>query len=82
MKTKIQKWGNSQGLRLSKELLSGVDLDVGDEVEVEAHEGSLVITPSNKIRGKYDLKDLVQQIPKDYRPEEVNWGKPSGKEAW
>ncbi len=51
MKTKIQTWENSQGLRLSKELLSNVDLDVGDEVDIEAHEGSLVITrvPQNVI---------------------------------
>lgn len=51
MKTKIQTWENSQGLRLSKELLSNVDLDVGDEVDIETHEGSLVITrvPQNVI---------------------------------
>ena len=29
MITKIQKWGNSQGLRLSKTLLSDADIDVG-----------------------------------------------------
>lgn len=30
MFTKAQKWGNSQGLRLSNELLSNADPSVGD----------------------------------------------------
>ena len=31
MLAKIQKWGNSQGLRLAKNLLADAQLDVGDE---------------------------------------------------
>ena len=34
MLAKIQKWGNSQGLRISKNLLSDAQLDVGDEVDI------------------------------------------------
>lgn len=30
MITRVQRWGNSQGLRLSNELLSDVDRSVGD----------------------------------------------------
>ncbi len=33
MLAKIQKWGNSQGLRLTKNLLEDAQLDVGDEVD-------------------------------------------------
>lgn len=31
---KIQKWGNSQGLRLTKALLQETQINVGDEVSV------------------------------------------------
>jgi antitoxin component of MazEF toxin-antitoxin module len=41
MITKVQKWGNSQGLRLSKELLSNVEVGVGDAVDVAARDGVL-----------------------------------------
>ena len=34
MITKIKKWGNSQGLRLTKDILADAQLNVGDEVEV------------------------------------------------
>ena len=31
---------------------------------------------------KYDIHELVMKMPKDYIPEEVNWGDPVGKEVW
>jgi antitoxin MazE len=82
MITKVQKWGNSQGLRLSKELLSNVDLNVGDAVEVAARNGVLVITPARRVRGGHDLRQLVKDIPADYKVEELSWGPPAGREVW
>ncbi len=82
MITKVQKWGNSQGLRLSKELLGDADIDVGDAVEVVVREGSLVVRPLRRVRGGHDLRELVRRIPKDYESEEVEWGPPLGREAW
>ncbi len=82
MLTKIQKWGNSQGLRINKDLLGSANLNVGDEVEIQVKNGALVISPAHKIRGRYKLEDLVARIPGDYQPEEVDWGEPTGKEVW
>jgi antitoxin MazE len=82
MLTKIQKWGNSQGLRLSKEMLADVHIEVGDPVNVTSQNGSLIIAPVRRVRGAVDLKDLVARIPKDYEPEELDWGPPVGREVW
>ena len=82
MITRVQKWGNSQGLRLSKGLLSEVEIDVGDAVEVAVHDGSLVVTPVRRVRGGHDLRELVRRIPRDYEPEEFDWGPPVGREVW
>ena len=82
MFTKIQKWGNSQGLRLPKSVLEDVRLGVGDEVDVVAQEGVIIIAPIRKIRGRYRIEELVAQIPEDYQASEVDWGEPAGKEAW
>jgi antitoxin MazE len=82
MITKIQKWGNSQGLRLSKQLLSDANINVGDEVEVAVREGTLTVTPIRRVRGGHDLREIVGRIPKDYKPEELEWGPPVGREAW
>ncbi len=82
MLAKIQKWGNSQGFRISKNLLSDIQLDVGDEVDISVKEGVIILTPAKRIRGRYNLKDLVERIPKSYKPGEVDWGMKVGKETW
>ena len=82
MYTKIQKWGNSQGLCLAKNVLKDARLEVGSEVNVTVRDGIITIMPIRKIRKRYCLDDLVAQIPKDYYTSEVNWGKPVGKEVW
>jgi len=82
MITKIQKWGNSQGLRLSKTLLSDADIDVGDAVDVAVHKGVLVVTPVRRVRGGHDLRELVRRIPKGDRRANLDWGPPAGREVW
>jgi antitoxin MazE len=82
MITKVQKWGNSQGLRLSKEMLSNVEIGVGDAVEVTARDGAILIAPVRRVRGRHDLRELVRRIPKNCKAAEVDWGGPVGKEAW
>jgi antitoxin MazE len=79
--TKVQRWGNSQGVRIRKDLLESADLVVGDEVEVEVRDGGLVITPARRIRGRQSLAQLVREIPAGYRPEELEWGAPAGREV-
>lgn len=78
----VQKWGNSQGLRLNKHLLTSLDLQVGDSVDVNVREGEIVIRPVRRTRGRYDLAELVQRIPEGHATEEVLWGEPVGKEVW
>ncbi len=82
MITKIQKWGNSQGLRLSKTLLADADIKIGDAVDVTTHDGALVITPLRRVRGGHDLRALVRRIPKNHTPVEFDWGTPTGREVW
>jgi antitoxin MazE len=82
MVTKVQKWGNSQGLRLTKQVLEDAGILIGDEVDVATRDGVIVIAPVRRVRGKHNLQELVSRIPKDYESSEVEWGKPVGKEAW
>lgn len=82
MVTIIQKLGNSQGLRLAKQVLEDVHISVGDDVDVTARDGLIVIAPARRIRGKRSLQELVSRIPKSYKPEEMEWGAPAGKEVW
>jgi len=82
MLAKIQKWGNSQGIRLAKNLLADAQLGVGDEVDISVKDGIMIVTPAKRIRGRHNLKDLVARIPENYQAGEVDWGEPVDKEVW
>ncbi|MBN2097999.1 MAG: AbrB/MazE/SpoVT family DNA-binding domain-containing protein [Dehalococcoidia bacterium] len=82
MVTRIQKWGNSQGLRLPKQVLEDAHLSLGDDVDITVQDGLIVIVPARRVRGRHNLEELVSRIPKDYEAEEIDWGEPAGREAW
>ncbi len=82
MLSKVQKWGNSQGIRIPKNLLENSHIKIGEEVTISANNGKIIVEPTHKIRGKYDIKALISKIPDDYKVEEENWGTPSGREVW
>jgi antitoxin MazE len=77
---KVQRWGNSQGVRLPKSVLDLAGIEVGDDVEIEVGDGQIVV--SRVARPKYDLAELVARIPEGYMATEVDFGPPVGKEAW
>ena len=80
MIAKIQKWGNSQGIRFSQEILKQIRISVGDEVEVEVQGREIIVKPINRTRGKYRLSDLLSKS--NQKQGEINWGPKSGKEVW
>ena len=82
MLTKVLKWGNSQGLRLTKALLNEAGIHVGDEVNVSVQRGRIVVEALSRVRSRYDLNALLSEMPKKYQPEELDWGPPAGKEVW
>ena len=82
MLTRVQKWGNSQGLRFAKSLLEEAHIKIGDQVRVSVQDGRIVVEPVATVRGRYRLKALVSRMPKDYSVEEADWGPPVGRETW
>jgi antitoxin MazE len=80
MVAKIQKWGNSQGLRLPKHLLESAGMTVGDDVEILAEQEEILI--KKKSKPKFDLAEMISRMPRDYQVHEESFGKPVGKEEW
>ena len=74
MLAKVLKWGNSQGLRLTKALLNEAGIHVGDDVNVSVQRGRIVVEPVSRVRGRYDLEPLLSQMPEEYQPEELDGG--------
>lgn len=51
MKKKVQKWGNSRGLRFPRSILRKAHIAVGDEVEIISRAGSIVVKPGRDVHG-------------------------------
>jgi antitoxin MazE len=77
---KVQKWGNSLGVRLPRAVTKEARIEAGSEVDVQLVKGEIVLRPVR--RKKYNLADMLAQIDPDNLPEKIDWGPPVGKEVW
>ena len=87
-KTAVRRWGNSQGIRLSKEIINRMNLKEDDEVSISIDDGKMIIEKINK--PKYlNLKERLEAfynkpIHEIYveSTQEVDTGIPKGEEIW
>ena len=83
MTTTIQKWGNSQGVRLPKPILDELRLQENDKVEIVAGNDSIIIKKTTrKRRAERSLEERFSNYSGDYKCAEYDWGEPVGKEVW
>ena len=83
MTTTIQKWGNSQAIRIPKPILEELFLAENDAVELVAVNNSLVISKVNRVRrAKKSLEERFENYTGDYQCSEYDWSKPTGREVW
>jgi antitoxin MazE len=80
MRTRIQKWGNSLGMRIPKGLAEEAGLEAGSFVDIKVKGGDLIVRPAR--RRKYRLSDLVKKIDSKNVHKEVQTGDAVGKEVW
>ena len=81
MQAKIQKWGNSQGIRIPKAFLEVMGMMENDIVELSRVEDNIVITKVKKEKN-LTLEDIFRDYDGEYVAEEFNWGSLVGKEVW
>ena len=80
VRVQVQKWGNSLALRIPKPFAQDVGVREGTAVQLSVSEGRLVAAP---IRArKTRLKDLLARVSKTNLHDEVETGRPVGREGW
>jgi len=80
MRTKIQKWGNSLGLRIPKSFAEEAQLHAGSTVDLSMDDGRLIV---RRLRiPPYRLEDLLSKVTKANLHEEVPTREAVGREAW
>ena len=78
MTVKLQKWGNSMGVRIPKSIIEKVNLEENDELIIEQQDGKIVIFPAKK---KLSLSDMMDQVTPENLHGEDKF-KPEGNEVW
>lgn len=78
MTVKLQKWGNSMGVRIPKSIIEKVNLEENDELVIEQQDGKIVIFPAKK---KLSLNELMDQVTAENLHGEDDF-KPEGNEVW
>lgn len=81
MQATIQKWGNSQGIRIPKAFLEALGMAENDLVELKRVDDNIVITKA-KAEKEITLDDIFKDYKGESTVEEFDWGTPVGKEVW
>jgi len=81
MNTTIQKWGNSQGIRIPKAILEMALLKPNEQVEITAEENKIIIKKATQ-KKHITLAERLKDFNGEYVFEESDWGQPVGNEIW
>ena len=80
MQTKIQKWGNSLGLRIPRSFAAEAQVEEGAAVDLSVENGRLLVRPL-RVR-KYSLNVLLRKVSRRNLHGGVSTGRAVGREAW
>lgn len=80
MQAQVKEWGNSQGIRLSKEILKSAGFALNEVLDVTVSNGVIVLEKTFRHKtleeraAEFDGKLLLDG--------EYDWGGPVGREVW
>ena len=80
MRAQVKEWGNSQGVRLSKEILKSAGISLNEVLDVTVSNG--VITLEKTFRHKTLEERAAEFDGKLMLDGEYDWGEPVGREGW
>ena len=80
MVTKVQRWGNSLGLRIPRGLAADVDVSAGTPVRLVVDNGRLLV--SRVEPAAFDLGELLSRVTNRNLHAAVETGPSVGKETW
>lgn len=80
MQTQVKTWGNSQGIRLPKEVLQEADIAVDDMLDVKVSNGVIMLL--KPFRHKTLEERAAEYGGKLDLDGEFDWGEPVGREIW
>ena len=80
MQAQVKEWGNSQGLRLPKDVLKSAGIELNETLDVTVSNG--VITLVKTFHHKTLEERAAEYNGKLMLDGEYDWGNPVGREIW
>ena len=79
MEARLQKWGNSSGIRIPSTILKSLNIKTNDKLDLVQEDDKIIITKSKN--NKISLKERFKNY-KESNPAEFDWDDPVGREIW
>lgn len=80
MITTLKKWGNGQGIRISKDMMKMIGIEsIEDKIKIEVNEGKIII---ERVENEITIDKLFAEYDGEYQPKEYDFGKAEGREKW
>ena len=85
MEAKLQKWGNSDGIRIPRSILKSLNLKTNDKVDLIQEKDRIIISkPKKKHKTLEERFAIFEKLPKEDKGiiEDYDWGEDLGKEKF
>ena len=80
MEARLQKWGNSIGIRIPSNILKSLNLHENDLLEILEQDDRIIISKSKN--NKISLKKLFDNYKGDNLAKDFEWDDARGREIW
>ena len=80
MEARLQKWGNSIGIRIPHSILKELNLKINDLIKIEKIDDKVVIT--KQTTPKISLSERFKEYHGDNLAKDFSWDDAKGKEIW
>ncbi|MCL2362943.1 MAG: AbrB/MazE/SpoVT family DNA-binding domain-containing protein [Defluviitaleaceae bacterium] len=80
---RVNRWGNSLGIRFPSEFVEKVKLKEKSLVEIITDGNRLIVVKAKEKEPRKTIQELFAEHPADFiDDEEIDWGAPVGGEVW
>ena len=80
MEARLQKWGNSDGIRIPSNFLKSLNLKTNDKVDLNYEDDKIIISKIKK--NKISLEERFAEYNGENLAKDFSWDNARGKEIW
>ena len=80
MEARLQKWGNSAGIRIPKSILNSLNIKINDILDIKQNDEKIIISISKK--KKISLEERFKNYNGKNLSKDFSWDERKGKEIW